>query len=268
MKTKQPLLLAFVLFSICFAVRAQPSPEALLAQLPAIPKVDCAIDEEKVNAFTDKIDRVTTEISDIVESIRSNTKAKMGNIDEMSDAEREKWAMEYAARMMNQAMSQSDINRNKRLFELAEEQKSLGQTIDNIIADLGKVMKQVEQRDTIESRKLKIQMDPLEKQLCSGICSPAEVARSRAAEKQIYMLKTEYCKTMSPVMENAIAQYLTAVRKLFPVYRRLAEVQNETSKIQGIGEFVPEDLSCYTAVNDYATELSQVYKYRVGKFYE
>lgn len=48
----------------------------------------------------------------------------------------------------------------------------------------------------------------------------------------------QYCEKMSPLQTNAIAQYLTTLKALFPDYRRLTEVQNEIVKFQ-FGEITP-----------------------------
>ncbi len=128
------------------------------------------------------------------------------------------------------------------------------------------ILKNVEQQDSIESRNIEEKIRPLEKQLCSGICSDAEIARSRAAEKQIYALKIKYCEKMSPIQTDAISQYLNTVKTLLPDYRKLADVQNEMVRLEQVGEITPQDLSCFAAIDEYATVLLEAYKYWVGKF--
>ena len=71
---------------------------------------------------------------------------------------------------------------------------------------------------------------------------------------------------MSPLQTEAISQYLTTVKSLLPDYRKLTNVQNEVAKLQQIGEIVPQDLSCYAAIDEYATALLDAYKYCIGKF--
>lgn len=195
---------------------------------------------------------------------------ELEHIGEMSEAEQEKWAQNYASQQMRQTSQQSKTtSRNQgnssRLFELSKEQQSIGERITAKMNRIAKIFKEVEQQDTIETRKLNAKLPALESQLCSGICSPAEVARSKAAEKQIYNLRLQYCQKMSPLQINAISQYLTSIKSLFPDYRRLAEVQNEIARLQ-FGTFVPVDLSCYSAVDEYASVLEESYKYWTGKF--
>lgn len=193
---------------------------------------------------------------------------KIGN---MSDAEQEKWAQNYANSMMQQAKQnpQATIkktDKSARLFELAKEEKAIGERITSEMTRVTLMFRNVDEQDTIETRKLNVQLRPLEKQLCSGICTDAEIARSRAAEKQIYNLKIQYCEKMSPLQTNAISQYLTTIKTLFPDYRRLTEIQNEITTLQQIGDLVPQDLYCIKAVDEYANVLSEAYKYWVGKF--
>jgi len=191
-------------------------------------------------------------------------------VGEMSDADQKKWVQNYAAKATQQAMQNPQATLKKqeksaRLFELAKEQKAIGERITDKMTRIDKLFKNIELQDTIETRKLNEKLRPLEKQLCMGICSPAEIARSRAAEKQIYSLKIQYCEKMSPLQIDAILQYLTTVKILFPDYRRLTEIQNEIAKLQ-TGILVSTDLSCYKAVDEYADVLSSAYKYWVGKF--
>lgn len=192
-------------------------------------------------------------------------------VGEMSDEEQEKWAQNYASQQMQKAKQnpQAAIKKTEksaRLFELGKEEKAIGERITFAMEKVSGLFKNVETQDTIETRKLNEKIRPLEKQLCSGICSDAEIARSNAAEKQIYALKIKFCEKMSPMLIDAISQYLTTVKTLFPDYRRLTEIQNEITTLQQIGELVPQDLYCIKAVDEYADVLSEAYKYWVGKF--
>lgn len=92
-------------------------------------------------------------------------------VGEMSDAEQEKWAQQYAEQMKNQAMKnpQAAIKKGdkaKRLFELANEQKLLGERITERMNRIAQLFKQVELQDSIESEKLEKKLQPLRKQLC------------------------------------------------------------------------------------------------------
>ncbi len=192
-------------------------------------------------------------------------------VSEMSEAEQNKWAQQYADNMQSQVQKNPEAAKNKsdkakRLIELADEQKTLGEYITERMKRVFLMFKNIEQQDSIEISKLEEKLRPLEAQLCSGICTDAEIARSNAAEKQIYALKLKYCEKMSPMQTDAILQYQTTLKSLLPIYRKLTKVQNEVAKLQQIGEIVPEDLSCYAAVDEYTTVLLSAYKYWIGKF--
>ena len=96
---------------------------------------------------------------------------ELEKVGEMSDAEQEKWAQQYAEQMKNQAMKnpQAAIKKGdkaKRLFELANEQKLLGERITERMNRIAQLFKQVELQDSIESEKLEKKLQPLRKQLC------------------------------------------------------------------------------------------------------
>lgn len=318
-------VLCFSIFIVCSFTQAQTTPEALLAQLPAVPTVNCTAEREEIDHFSDLVHQVKTIIQQEVDRIHADAQAgmerdrdkivsnairqsglnkndvsklqqsdgsekemrkaaekvisgqvglslqeleKVGN---MSEAEQEKWAQNYANQKMDEAkkdpkaaMKQGD--KPKRMMDLANEQKELNEYITERMNRIGVMFTAIAQTDSIESLKLEDQMRPLEAQLCSGICTDAEIARSKAAEKQIHALKVEFCQKMSPLQTDALEQYLTTVKSLLPSYRRLTVVQNELSSIQQLGEIVPDDLSCLAAIDQYADQLLSAYKYWVGKF--
>ena len=194
-------------------------------------------------------------------------------VSEMSEAEQKKWANQYADKMKNRVehnpnAAANEGNNDKSMFDLANKQKLLGEHITERMERVSRIFKKVEMQDTIESRKLAAKLLPLEAQLCSGICTDAEIARSKAAEKQIHASRMEYCQKMSPLQTDAIEQYLTTLKSLLPDYRQLTNIQNEVAKLQQIGEIVPQDVSCYAAIDEYADVLLSAYKYWEGKFNE
>lgn len=293
MKTLTLILLTTLVSSY---VNAQPTPEALLAKLPSIPSsVNCICDRSEIDSFSNKIDIVQEEIKTIIDAIHAqmqNKTSAMANekavyeavsnqsgvsmqelmkVGEMSEADQEKWAQQYANKAMNSARQNPNAaikkgDQSKRLFELASEEKKIGMNITAQMERISKIFKNVDIQDSIETIKLENKLHPLERQLVSGIATEAEAARSRAAEKQIHAAKVEFGQKMSPIQIDAIAQYLSTVKSLLPQYRRLAEVQNEVVRIQQIGEITPKDLSCYSAIYEYAASLSTAYRYWVGKF--
>ncbi len=192
-------------------------------------------------------------------------------VGDMSDAEQEEWAQNFASGKMQQAKKNPQAalknqDKNARMFGLAKEQKAIVEEIDAKKSKLTRLYKNLETQDSIEQGKLEAKIDPLEKELCSGICSPAEIARSRAAEKQIYNLRLQHCEKMSIVQNNYIQQYLTEIKTFFPLTRRLEQIQSELSGLTYGAVQKPDDLSCYVLVEEYSNVLLTAYKYWVGKF--
>lgn len=191
-------------------------------------------------------------------------------LSEMSEADQEKWAQNYAGRQMQKAQQNPQAVAKKqaksaRLFELAKEQKVVNERITARMERIANLFTAVDLQDSIETRKMNEKLPALERQLCSGICSPAEIARSKAAERQIYNLRLQYCEKMSPMLTDAISKYLTTVKALFPDHRRLIEIQNEMATLQS-GVIISVNTSCYKAVNSYASALSSAYRFWAGKF--
>lgn len=116
------------------SAKALTTPEAFLSQLPSVPSVACASDRSVVDKFSDRIYEVKASLKEVIdrfheeaeskgEEIQSNSDEKkslktaekdiseqygvsMSDLDkvgEMSDAEQEKWAQNYAGKMMQQA---------------------------------------------------------------------------------------------------------------------------------------------------------------------
>ncbi len=288
-KNQKGLLL--ILLLICqLSLHAQPSPEALLSRLPSVPTVKCDADRTEIDDFLNSIYLVKTDLQTIIDKMQTDAAASAAEIEAkirsgalpqaginvaemekvaaMSEEELIQWAQAHADQLLEESQNSSfdELQMNSaRLFELAQEQQALSEQITNKNGDLQLLLLEVNEQDKEEYDKLREQITPLEKQLCSGICTDAEIARSNTAEKQIYNLRISYCQKMSPLLSAALSEYLTGVKSLFPDYRRLAEVQNEMATLQdGVG--YPVDISCYAAVDDYADVLLDAYKYWVGKF--
>ena len=304
---------------------AQTTPEAFLAQLPAIPNTVCGVDSAVVNHFSNRIATVQASLQQVIDQIHAEAEsnltktqnnmratiaqqsglsqadmarleqdnvsddeaeavadkvmrntdnvslAEMQSLSEMSEADQEKWAQNYANQQMKQAQEnpqqvKQKQDKNAHLYALAKEQKEIGERIQAKMNELSQLAKAIELQDTLETRTLQQKSAPLEKQLCSGICTPAEIARSNAAEKQIYSLHRTYCSKLSPMQLAYVARYLTVIKGLFPDYRRLTVVQNELSKINLGVEPVHPDLSCYAAVDEYMHVLASAYNYWVAPF--
>ncbi|MDD3080552.1 MAG: hypothetical protein PHH37_15830 [Paludibacter sp.] len=310
-------------------LKAQSTPEAFLAQLPAIPSSVCGVDTSVVNHFMNQIDKTKEAIQDeidrfqartgvdlkkINDKILSSVAAQLGlnmndtnhlqneNISDgqknkvidkslknqyglsmnevskvanMSEAEQQQWAQNYANQQMQKAkQNPKEALKNQpkynRIIKLQKEQMAIYDRINdkkNIEANL---LKNIDLQDSIETNKLIAKIGPMNKEISSymGICTPAEAARSRMLEKQVYNLKLEYCEKLSPMQLSYIKQYLDNMKILKPDYIRLIEIQNELSQLQYGTSLIPDDSDFLYIDNiqSYAGVLSSAYKYWVGKF--
>lgn len=246
MKSKHTLFLPVILLAFQTTILAQPTPEALLSQLPGIPTVNCTADRSEIDQFSDQISAVQAAIKEQVERIHATAQTQLNP---------------SKVKMPTNVMANAE-----KMMALSKEQAELNERIMERMNRVSEIFKAVEDRDTIETRILAKKTEPLEKQLCSGVCTKEEAARSDAAEKKIHELNVQYCQMMSPLHTEAISQYLTTVKSLLPDYRRLSIVQNKFAGLQQMGQLVPETLSGYAAVDEYASALLTAYKYWVGKF--
>ena len=85
--------------------------------------------------------------------------------------------------------------------------------------------------------------------------------------RQIHECHVEYCRQMSPLQLDFITKYLTGVKTLLPVYRRLAQVDNEIANEQLNIKNMLQDENIYaiSAIEGYADILKNAYKYCSGK---
>lgn len=195
---------------------------------------------------------------------------ELSKVANMSEEEQQKWAQQYANQQMQKAQKNPQAtlkkqDKDERLFELAKEQKVISERMQSLGTKEYKLHQNIELQDTTLKQKLTLKAKPLESQICSGICTPAEIARSKAAEKQLYNLNLQYCEEMSSLEVNYISQYLSDLKMLLPDYRRLEEIENEMSKLQHQTSLPVKDLYCFDAVDKYAHTLSSAYNYWVGK---
>ena|GEM_PF-1018256 len=195
---------------------------------------------------------------------------ELEKVSEMSETDQEQWALKIAEQMQSQAMNDPKAvmkkdDKNRQLSELAKEQRLLSEEVMERVNRITQISDNWDAQYLIERRRLEAKLRPLQDQICSGRCSDEELARSKAAEKEIYALKVRFCEKMSPIQADVISQLLPKVKDILPVYRRLADVGNEINELQQISVRIPRDLKCYEAVNSYASNLKSAYMFWVGK---
>ena len=290
-----------LLLSFSSQIKAQSTPEAFLGLLPVIPSSVCTCDDSDVDAFIDQIILVKGKIKEYADrlSLASGVNEKQAikeayastssmtgisqeelmKVANMSEAEQERWAQEYAAKQVASAkagrpVAGENADRAKRLYTLNEERTKIKGEIDIIYNKLNGILQEINITDTLETRKKNAKIKAIEKAWADAPWPPRALMQDPAVDlkfkKQIYQCESDYCSTMSPLMLDYVTRYLTGLKYAIPLYRKLCEVDNEISTLQGLTAAVIKDENLYAvaAVEDYADVLSSVYMYRCGKFEE
>lgn len=290
-----------LLLSFSSQIKAQSTPEAFLGLLPVIPSSVCTCDDSDVDAFIDQIILVKGKIKEYADrlSLASGVNEKQAikeayastssmtgisqeelmKVANMSEAEQERWAQEYAAKQVATAksgkpVSGEDPEKAKRLYNLNEERMKVKGEIDAIYNRLKVMNQDIIARDTVETRKKNAKIKTIEKAWADAPWPPRALMQDPAVDlkfkKQIYQCESDYCGTMSPLILDYLTKYLTGLKYSIPMYRRLCELDNKISLAQGLTAAVVKDENLYAvaAVEGYIDELEKAYMYRVGKFEE
>ena len=207
-----------------------------------------------------------------VESRYGTSMEELQKVADMSEAEQEQWAKNFANKQIQKAQQNPEATakkseKNKHLYDLGVEQKAILERLSAIWEKVGKAEKNYRYQDSVQSKILQQKLEPLEKDpvLHGGCATAAELQRARALEKQIYNLKLQHCEKMSPILLDYILQYQSALKISFSDYVRQTEIANELSKIQNGLEASPVEASGLGAVDSYADLLLEAYKYWVPK---
>lgn len=288
-------------FALSSQVIAQSTPEAFLGLLPAIPSSVCTNDESEVDAFSDRIILVKGKIKEYSDRISLTagksekeaereayasasamtgiSQAELMKLSEMSEAEQEQWAKEYAAKQVTNAKSGKQVaganpDMAKRLYNLNQERSKVMGEIDAIYNKLKAINQEIIARDTIETRKKNAKIKSIEEAWESAPWPDGALMQDPKVDlkfkKLIYQCESDYCSTMSPLMLDYITKYLTGLKYAIPLYRRLQVLDNELAAVQGVSAAVVNDENLYAvaAVEEYAGVLSDAYMFRCGKFEE
>lgn len=190
----------------------------------------------------------------------------------MSEAEQEQWAKDFAHKQMQKAQQNPEATakkaeKNKHLYDLEVEQKAIIKRLSVIWEKTVEAGNNYLYQDSVQSKSLQQKLEPLEKDpvLLGGCATNAELQRARALEKQIYCLKLQHCEKMSPVLLDYILQYQTALKMALPNNRRLIEIANELSKTQNGVKTIPIEFAGIDIVSGYTDLLSEAYKYWIPK---
>jgi hypothetical protein len=200
--------------------------------------------------------------------------SELSKLENMSEAEQQKWAEQYAAKMMAQSMSapQSKQREAALIVSLNERKMKIMEEINSYSKPLEAQIKEIELADTLESRLLKARLHPIEakmREINLGEGSThADALRWEALSKQAYEQEVKYCEKMSPIWIDYINRHLAYVKKIIPMLREVQEIENKLGEIQlNKGDLIKDvNLAGSEAVNNYAGILAQSYKYCVGKY--
>ncbi|MDD2491665.1 MAG: hypothetical protein PHV12_05675 [Bacteroidales bacterium] len=284
-----------LLFTTCGSLWGQSTPEAFLAMLPSPPPASCTADTSIINKFSREIDKfreayeayaersnkqseMTTEEQ---QKIASDQMAKMGissselsKLENMSEAEQQKWAEDYAAKMMAQSMTANPSQQRETasLISLNEKKLKIMDEVKSYSRPLEMEMKEIELRDTIESRALKARLQPIISQMreinLGEGSTRADAQRWESLSKQAYNQEVKFCEKMSPMWIDYIVKHLAYVKKIIPMLREAQEIENKIGEIQmNKGDLIKDvNAAGAAAVNGYASLLAESYKYCIGKY--
>lgn len=207
-----------------------------------------------------------------VESRYGASVEELQKVANMSEAEQEQWAEDFAGKQMQKARHEPEATakkseKNKHLYDLATEQKDIADRLSILWEKVGKTEKNYLYQDSIQNEVFQKRLEPLisDPVLLGGCASAAEIQRARVLERQIYSIKLQHCEKMSPILLDYILQYQSALKMSFPDYARLTEIVNELSKIQNGVEAIVSELPNIGNVSSYARLLSESYKYWIPK---
>jgi hypothetical protein len=179
------------------------------------------------------------------------------------------WAEGYSAEMMAEAQAdpdkfKKDQTKNKKIFDLVAEQSQLATQLQAEEAIIQNRLDEINQKDTIERKRLNELLAPLEAEANSTSISEA---RLKAIALQMYSLRLRYCQIMTPLYVELVNRRLVIVKANLPLKYRLQEVSDELTAIQtgAKNEKVAPDLMALDSVYRYITFLGNVFKYYPGE---
>ena len=278
------------------AAAGQSTAEAFMALLPPVPNVSCTADTSVISKFSKQIDIFNEAYRNYSEKINQKAEryqqeesddmaaaalSKAGismkeveKLENMSEAEQEKWAKEYAEKMMAQSMSGNAGKKSdaQKMTNLAQRQKALIDEIEVMKRVLVSRAKDVEVADTLETRKLKKALAILAesvKDVNTGEGStPADARRWDAYTKACHNEQINYCGKMTPLWINYVESHLSFTKKVIPMLREIAQTESEIFRLQfnKLPPVVDSETYAIKAVNDYAQILDQSYDFWVGKY--
>jgi predicted transcriptional regulator len=179
------------------------------------------------------------------------------------------WAEGYSAEMMAEAQAdpdkfKKDQTKNKKIFDLVAEQSQLATQLQAEESIIQNRLDEINQKDTVESKRLNELLAPLEAEANATTISEA---RLNAITLQMYSLRLKYCQIMTPLYVDLVNRRLVIVKANLPLKYRLQEVADELTAVQtgAKNEKVAPDLMALDSVYRYIIFLGNVFKYYPGE---
>jgi len=274
----------------------QSTAEAFMALLPPVPNVSCTADTSVIAKFSKQIDvfskafrNYSEKLSQKGEEYQQEDADKMAEaalskagismqeaekLSNMSEAEQEKWAKEYAEKMMAKSMAGNSGKNSdaQKMTNLAQRQKALVDEMEVMRGVIASRAKDVEIADTLETRKLNKALAILAesvKDVTHGEgATAADARRWEAYTKACHNEQINYCGNMSPLWINYVESHLSFTKKLIPMLREVAQIEAEIFKIQfnKLPPVVDNETYAIIAVEDYSYILARSYDFWVGKY--
>ena len=258
--------------------------------LPPAPATTCMASESEKDAFYKRIEAFNKAYDDYIvrwesgsspssmtekekdKSVKQALKQSDLNMDElmalqnMSEEEQQKWAMQYAARMeKNKNVSQSQ-NLTKLFMKKQEIMDQLELHMERVVMDIH----EFQNIKIAENKKLDEKLNPIKVELQSIetiFISKEDEARVMTLLRQEYELKKAFCEKMSPLWLAVINKRLAYTKKAIHLWIELAEVENQISLQQtGFKAYKDVNYPGIKEVAEYAKALENSYDYWVGPF--
>ena len=234
------------------------------------------LSDEDIQKIQDKGDLTEDEKRELANKmLKQKANLTMNDVDKlknMSDAERKAWGTNYGKDQMKKIQSNPESmkveqEKNKKSFELAQEQKLL---LDKISANDNKFSSQLKELNEIEiseAAKFDQAKQPLIAELRTindGEGATEADSKHRAEVlKKLHALEENYCNQMTPKYYEILQNRWSSIESLLPDYRRLEEVNAELNKTTtGITNSLSSPgFMEIGAIEGYVSLLKSVFKY-------
>lgn len=194
---------------------------------------------------------------------------ELDSLKDMSEEEQAAWAQANAAKLMAAAQSGTSALPAQKaesdpLFQQAQEQKTLLETLAEDAAEIGGLFAELE-NDPMEKAIRENEIMPLETKVGSmiGAVGESEGAELDRLSDELRSRKRAYCERFFPRYRAALDSYLGSIRSHLPTYHRLEQLQAKSLEQQtGVDRSIMEPgLMGMEAVREYVGRLRDLFRY-------